>query len=98
MLRRSLIAGCFAVLAPATGASAATFTVDSTQTGADVAINGTCDSDATADVDCTLRAAVEEANATAAGDSIVFNKGSVSGGDPDDSNFISGSSEPPLSR
>ncbi len=71
-------------------AHAATFTVDSTQTAADVAINGTCDSDATADVDCTLRAAVEEANATAAGDAILFKKTSAAGGDPDDVSFAPG--------
>jgi hypothetical protein len=54
--------------APATGA-AAPFTVDSTGDASDAAINGTC---ATSGAVCTLRAALDEANATAAADTITF--------------------------
>ena len=67
-------------------AQAVTFTVNSIATTADAAIDGNCDADATADVDCTLRAAVEEANNTAATDTIDFSS-TNSGTDPDDVDF-----------
>ncbi len=79
-----------ALLAVAPSAFAAGFTVNSNAGSADVAIDGVCDADPTADVDCTLRAAVEEANATVAADGIGFQKSSDSGGDPDDTAFVTG--------
>ncbi len=79
-----------ALLVAAPSAFAVGFTVNSNGGGADVAIDGVCDADPTADVDCTLRAAVEEANATIAPDGIVFQKSSDSGGDPDDTAFVTG--------
>lgn len=82
-----LAAAIATLLAGAEQARAATFTVDKKTGAADLAINGVCDSDATADVDCTLHAAVEEANATAAADTIVFNSTEIPG-DPDDFDFI----------
>jgi hypothetical protein len=57
------------VLCWAGTASAATFTVDSTSDDADAVSNGTC---ATALGVCTLRAALQEANAGAGGDVIDF--------------------------
>lgn len=52
----------------------ATFTVNSASDAADAALNGVCDSDAgTAGEQCTLRAAIQEANANADSDTIVFN-------------------------
>jgi uncharacterized repeat protein (TIGR01451 family) len=51
-------------------AQAATFTVNDNGTAPDASIDGTC---ATAGAACTLRAAIEEANATSALDVIVFN-------------------------
>ena len=56
-------------------ASAATFTVNSTGDAADATIDGACDTGATiagGAAECTLRAALAEANATVAADSIVF--------------------------
>lgn len=67
-------------------AQAVTFTVNSTSTAPDDVINGTCDADTTADVDCTLTAAVEEANNTTAADTINFSAGN-SPSDPDDLSF-----------
>ncbi|MCB0865163.1 MAG: hypothetical protein KDB58_05580 [Solirubrobacterales bacterium] len=74
------------VAAPAASAEAATFSVNSIGTGSDVAIDGSCDTDATADVDCSLRAAIEEANATTPSDTIVF-QSTASPTDPDDVAF-----------
>lgn len=68
-------------------AQGATFTVNSTATTADASIDGVCDADATADVDCTLRAAVGEANNTAAHDTINFSS-TNSPSDPDDLSFF----------
>jgi hypothetical protein len=76
-----------AALSIADAARGATFTVDRTTTGGDITIDGICDADASIDVDCSLAAAVEEANATAATDTIAFKKGSVAGGDADDESF-----------
>ena len=65
------LAGLLVVLVTAGLARAATFTVDSTGDGADADPgNGTC---ATSGAVCTLRAAIEEANALAGADSIGFN-------------------------
>jgi len=87
-LRRVLFLAAVAVglTIPATSANAVTFTVDSIGTGSDLAIDGTCDTDATADTDCGLRAAIEEANGTSAADKIAF-RGTDSGSDPDDVTF-----------
>lgn len=80
--------GCFACLAlGADAARGATFTVDATLNGGDITLDGVCDADASTDTDCSLTAAVEEANNTAAADIISFKKGSVTGGDPDDVSF-----------
>ena len=79
--------GALAMLFLADTAGAATFTVDRTTTGGDITIDGVCDADASVDTDCSLAAAVEEANATVASDTIVFKKGSVAGGDADDESF-----------
>ena len=87
--RRPLLIAVFAVVALAlfaASAAAATFTVDSIGTGSDLSVNGTCDTDATSDVDCTLRAAIEEANGTSGGDTIVF-RSTQSPSDPDDVSF-----------
>ncbi len=51
-------------------AAAAPFVVNSTLDAADATLNGTCDDGAG---HCTLRAAIQEANITAAADSITFN-------------------------
>ncbi len=75
-----------ALLFGAERAQAATFTVNSTSTAPDDVINGTCDADATADVDCTLTATVEEANNTTAADTINFSA-SDSPSDPNDLSF-----------
>ncbi|MFN8111602.1 MAG: hypothetical protein U0R51_00230 [Solirubrobacterales bacterium] len=82
--RRALLLCLVTSALPVAGAEAATFSVDSIGTGSDLSINGTCDSDATADTDCSLRAAIEEANATTAADKIFFKGGSDSPSDPDD--------------
>ena len=80
------------VLALAPSAGAVVFTVNSTAGTHDPLINGDCDVDPSADDDCTLRAAVEEANATAGADGIGLNK-IDNAGDPDDVTFVSG--QPP---
>lgn len=76
--RRTVLAvSLFLVLAASSG-QAATFTVNSTGDGADAQPgNGICTTGAAAAPPvCTLRAAIQEANATAAGDFIVFALGS----------------------
>ena len=55
-------------------ASAATFTVDTTKDGTDSTIDGDC---AAADGKCTLRAAIDEANAQAGNDEIVLPRGTI---------------------
>jgi len=57
------------VVMPATGVQAATYTVNVTTDDADAAIDGVC---ATGGGDCTLRAAIQEANASAADDVIAI--------------------------
>ena len=84
--RCASIAVATVFLALPAGAQAATFVVNSTGTGSDVAIDGSCDTDATADVDCTLRAAIEEANSTTPSDTITF-QSTASPSDPDDVAF-----------
>src|SRR6186997_1489379 len=59
----TLIAASTAFLLLAATASAATFTVTDDGDGADAAIDGSCD-DGTSAPNCTLRAAIQEANAT----------------------------------
>lgn len=82
----ALLAGV-ALLLGADTARGATFTVDATLNGNDITLDGICDADSSTDTDCSLRAAVQEANNTAAADTINFKKGSVAGGDPDDVSF-----------
>ena len=60
------------VCGAANAAHAATFAVNSTADTTDTAINGVCETAAGNGI-CTLRAAIQEANATAAADSINFN-------------------------
>ncbi|MCB8971254.1 MAG: hypothetical protein H6533_10635 [Thermoleophilales bacterium] len=84
---RLLLATFVSLLVLDESAKAVTFTVDSTANTADLTTDGICDSDPTADTDCSLRAAITEANATVAADTILFKHGSVSGGDPDDVAF-----------
>jgi hypothetical protein len=55
--------------------AAATFTVNKTGDGKDRRINGVCDSSRKRGEQCTLRAAIEEANATLEADEINFNIG-----------------------
>jgi hypothetical protein len=71
MLRATTLA-ILATLAAAAPAGAATFTVSSTRDATDAAIDGTC---AATGGGCTLRAALEEANATTASDDIVLPAG-----------------------
>src|SRR5262249_29625171 len=73
-MRRLPFAGSAAVVfLLCSSARAVTFTVTSANDSHDAVINGICD-DGTGV--CTLRAAIEEANATAALDTIGFNIGS----------------------
>lgn len=74
-LRTSTLAilTALAVGAIAGASQAATFTVTTSDDGADVSVgDGVCDGSADASVDCTLRAAIQEANATAAADTIIL--------------------------
>ena len=88
-LGMALLGALVICLVCATQAQAATFTVNSNAGDSDAGINGDCDTDPTPDDDCTLVAAIEEANATAAADIINFSKVD-SGADPDDTAFIAG--------
>jgi parallel beta-helix repeat protein len=60
------------VVIPATRVQAATYTVNVTTDGDDLAIDGVCDSDAAGGDQCSLRAAIEEANASPGDDVIVI--------------------------
>jgi hypothetical protein len=57
---------------PTTRVQAATYTVNVTTDGADLGIDGVCDSDAAGGSQCSLRAAIEEANATPGQDVIAI--------------------------
>lgn len=73
--RASLVSVALAAFIAATPVAAATFTVNSTGDAVDAAIDGVCDTGATISggaAECTLRAALQEANATAAADTIAF--------------------------
>ncbi len=63
------------VAIPAAVAAGQTFVVDSTGNAGDAAIDGVCDTAPGAPVECTLRAAIEEANATGTSDRIEFQVG-----------------------
>jgi hypothetical protein len=92
-LRCALIGGLAAAISMlifAAGAEAATFVVNHNGGAADPGINADCDTDPTADDDCTLRAAIEEANATPAADVITFQKSNDFGADVDDVAFVDG--------
>jgi hypothetical protein len=80
------------VLAAAPSALGAVFVVNSTAGTSDAGINGDCDTDPSADDDCTLVAAIQEANATAGADAIGFYKTPLASGtaDPDDVSFVGG--------
>jgi hypothetical protein len=70
-----LVLGGAVLLALSSGPAeaATTFTVNTTDDAADIQItNGACDSDPAAGRQCTLRAAIEEANDTAGADTIDF--------------------------
>src|SRR3954452_1522525 len=71
MLRLSTLA-VFVSLALAAPAGAATFTVTTTTDAVDSTVDGTC---AIAGGGCSLRAALQEANATTAADEIVLPAG-----------------------
>jgi CSLREA domain-containing protein len=71
MLRTTLLAALLSLVAAGT-AGAATFTVTTTRDATDAAIDGTC---AAAGGGCTLRAAIQEANATTAADEVVLPAG-----------------------
>jgi parallel beta-helix repeat protein len=60
------------VVIPATRVQAATYTANVTTDGADLAIDGICDSDAASGNQCSLRAAMEEANASGDDDVIAI--------------------------
>ncbi len=57
---------------PATRVQAATFTVNVTTDGGDLAADGVCDSDAAGGNQCSLRAAIQEADASAGQDVIAI--------------------------
>jgi CSLREA domain-containing protein len=63
------------LLAPRPAEAATTFTVNKTGDGKDRKINGVCDSSRKRGKQCTLRAAIQEANATSETDTINFNIG-----------------------
>ena len=60
------------VVIPATRVQAATYTVNVTTDGNDLVIDGICDSDAAGGNQCSLRAAIEEANASGDDDVIAI--------------------------
>jgi hypothetical protein len=57
---------------PATRVQAATYTVNVTTDGDDLAIDGVCDSDAAGGDQCSLRAAIQEANASVDNDVVAI--------------------------
>lgn len=65
-----LLAGPLATVSRA--APPATFVVNTAGNASDLAINGSCDTAATAGLQCTLRAAIQEANANSGPDTIQF--------------------------
>src|SRR3954451_8979315 len=71
-MSRTIAVAILATLALAAPASATTFNVTTTKDAVDAGINGTC---AIAGGGCSLRAALQEANATSAGDAIVLPAG-----------------------
>jgi CSLREA domain-containing protein len=74
MRRIAAIAAVLGALGVASPASALTFTVNETGDAGDVSLADTvCDSSATAGEQCTLRAAIQEANDESGGDDIDFN-------------------------
>jgi trimeric autotransporter adhesin len=86
-----LVVASIGVLAATKPAHAATFTVNSTADTGDTTPDGTCDSDPTATVTCTLREAIQEANFVSGADTINF---AIPGAGP---HTISPSSElPPI--
>ena len=74
LLARMVLGGTVLLALSSVPAEASTtFAVNSTGDAGDIQItNGTCDSDAAAGSQCTLRAAIEEANDTAGDDTIDF--------------------------
>jgi hypothetical protein len=69
----ALLLALFVAAGPARSAPT-TFIVNSTDDAGDAALDGTCDSDnSTTGEQCTLRAAIQEANSTADADTIEFN-------------------------
>ena len=76
LLCTSLLTIAAFFIAMAGSAAAAPFTVNSTSDTGDAALNGTCD-DGTGH--CTLRAAIQEANNTAAADAISFDSTTFNG-------------------
>ena len=67
-----LVAGGMPTLAAAPTIISKIYVVNSNGDGADLVLNGACDASAAAGLQCTLRAAIQEANNTAARDTINF--------------------------
>jgi titin len=74
-----VLAAVLVALLATSPASAKTFVVNSKGDDADVATNGRCDADSSNSKVCTLRAAIEEANATSRRDLIEFDIGHGTG-------------------
>ena len=87
-----------ALAVPAIGAAPAVatdFPVDSSGDGGDVSIDGICDADAGAGVACSLRAALQESNASGGADFITFQANPFNG-EAADKITVSGSALPAI--
>ena len=71
------LAACAVAAAPA--AAAGPYNVNSTADTADAVLDGSCDADAGAPIECTLRAAIQEANNDVAADAITFQSAPFNG-------------------
>ncbi len=92
------LATALAALAIGAAPAAATdFPVDSTGEGVDVSTDGICDADAGIGVACTLRAALQESNATATADTITFQTSPFNGEVANDTIDLA-SALPPISQ
>ena len=92
------LATALAALAIGAAPAAATdFPVDSTGEGVDVSTDGICDADAGIGVACTLRAALQESNATVTADTITFQTSPFNGELANDTIDLA-SALPPISQ
>lgn len=71
------LAACAVAATPA--AAAGPYNVNSTGDTADAVLDGICDADAGAPIECTLRAAIQEANNDVAADAITFQSAPFNG-------------------